>query len=182
MIKYILLGFLNYQKLTGYELKQSLDSSTSHFWHAYHSQIYTTLRQMEKDGLVSSDYIQEEGSPDRRVYTLTPAGRQELAAWLEQPMTEVSPVKEELLVRLFFSARRDPAKVKAELLLQRDLHQKQLNHYTSALQPEISKNACTYPGLERDAAFWQLTLDMGMEYEKMYLAWIDSSLAKLGSL
>ena len=48
MIKFILLGFLNYQQMTGYELKQFMDESIAHFWHAYHSQIYTSLRQMEK--------------------------------------------------------------------------------------------------------------------------------------
>ncbi len=100
MIKFILLGFLNYHPMTGYQLKQTIDESTAHFWHAYHSQIYTTLRQMEEDELVSSQLIHEESSPDRRLYTIQPAGRQALKVWLNQTQTEVSPVKEELLVRL----------------------------------------------------------------------------------
>lgn len=182
MIKYILLGFLNYGKMTGYELKTNLDHSTAHFWHAYHSQIYTTLRQMEKDGLVSSEYLEAEGAPDRRYYTLTDAGRQELDTWLNTPLMEASPIKEELLVRLFFSARRDPEKVKAELLLQRELHQKQLAVYYGRVQAGIQDSACSSPELARDAAFWQLTLDMGIQYEQMYLAWIEQSLVKLASL
>jgi PadR family transcriptional regulator, regulatory protein AphA len=84
MIKFILLGFLNYQPMTGYELKQAIDSSTSHFWHAHHSQIYTTLRQMEQEGLVTSVYIQEESQPNRRVYTISDVGKQALSDWLEQ--------------------------------------------------------------------------------------------------
>ena len=44
MLKYVLLGFLNYAPQTGYELKQAIDKSTSFFWHAKQSQIYTTLK------------------------------------------------------------------------------------------------------------------------------------------
>jgi len=54
MLKYILLEFLNYRPMTGCDLKKWIDQSTAHFWHAYHSQIYTTLRKMEADGLVQS--------------------------------------------------------------------------------------------------------------------------------
>ena len=49
-LKYALLGFLTYQSRSGYDLKQLMDVSTSNFWHAKQSQIYTTLKKMEKDG------------------------------------------------------------------------------------------------------------------------------------
>ena len=48
MLKYILLGFVNYQPLTGYDLKTLIDGSTGHFWHAYHGQIYSTLHKLEE--------------------------------------------------------------------------------------------------------------------------------------
>jgi PadR family transcriptional regulator AphA len=168
VIKFILLGFLNYQPLTGYDLKQSIDSSTSHFWHAHHSQIYTTLRQMEQDQLVTSVYIKEESQPDRRVYTITEAGKQALTDWLRQSMTEATQIKEELLVRVFFSARRDPRDVMAELRLQRQLHQEKLAAYRQITQ--------TPPGLERDQIFWKATLDLGTRYEEMYLGWLNDTI------
>ena len=59
MIKYILLGLLNYQPMTGYDLKQTIDHSVSHFWHAYHSQIYTQLRQMEAERLAAASVAAE---------------------------------------------------------------------------------------------------------------------------
>jgi len=43
MLKYVLLGALSYQPLTGYQLKQFIDSTARHFWHAQISQIYRTL-------------------------------------------------------------------------------------------------------------------------------------------
>jgi PadR family transcriptional regulator AphA len=179
MIKYILLGLLNYQSMTGYDLKQTLDHSVSHFWHAYHSQIYTTLRQMEVDGWVTSQFVYGKSQPDRRVYSLTDSGRAEFDAWLDQSLTEMSPIKEELLVRLFFSARRDKKSVLAELYLQRELHQKKLAEYRSIGAGEIDKNAETMPELEKDMNFWKMTLNMGIGYEEMYLAWLSQTIQEI---
>ena len=39
MLKFALLGVLNYQSMNGYEIKQFMDSSTGHFWFAKLSQI-----------------------------------------------------------------------------------------------------------------------------------------------
>jgi PadR family transcriptional regulator, regulatory protein AphA len=182
MIKYILLGFLNYQPMTGYEIKQTMDHSVSHFWHAYHSQIYTTLRQMEADALVVSEFVHTEGQPDRRVYSLTDAGRAELKTWLDQSLTEMSPIKEELILHLFFSARRDKSSVLAELTLQRELHLKKLNEYHGMTTENIEENAKSYPELKRDAIFWRLTLNMGISYEKMYVDWLDQTIQEIEKL
>lgn len=182
MIKYILLGFLNYQPMTGYELKQTIDESTAHFWHAYHSQIYTTLRQMEADSLVTSRLVQEEGRPDQRIYTIALAGQQALQSWLDQTMTEVSPIKEELLVRLFFSARRDPQQVLTELRLQRELHQEKLAAYQAIVEQTMTEAAQKHPDLERDQAFWRLTLDLGMRYEEAYIAWLKDAIQRVEEL
>jgi PadR family transcriptional regulator, regulatory protein AphA len=181
MIKFILLGFLNYQPMTGYDLKQTIDESSAHFWHAYHSQIYTTLRKMEQEGLVTSQFIQEDSTPDRRVYTITPSGKKALKAWLDKTLTEMSPVKEELLVRLFFSAQRDPQEVLTELRLQRELHQEKAAAY-QAIGTHITTQIPKKCGLERDEKFWRLTLDMGMRYEEMYLAWLDASIRTIEAL
>jgi DNA-binding PadR family transcriptional regulator len=180
MIRNILLGFLNYQPMTGYELDQAIESSTSHFWHAHHSQIYTTLRQMEKEGLVTSVYLKVEGQPDRRVYTITNTGKQSLEKWLDQPKTEVSAIKEDLLVRVFFSANRDPEDVLAELRLQRRLHDEKLAAYQTITGQMPDPHA--HPGLERDRVFWGITLGLGMRYEEMYLAWLEDTIKTVEQL
>jgi PadR family transcriptional regulator AphA len=176
MIDYILMGFLRYAPMTGYDLKQAIDTSTSHFWHAHHSQIYTTLRQMEKDGLVTSQFIQQVGQPNRRLYVLTEAGQRALQDWLEQPLMELPAIKEDLLVRLFFSAARDPHKVIEELRLQRQLHVQKLavlHHPASVVIPE---EHAKIPPEARDPIFWQATVSMGIKFQEMYIQWIDETI------
>ncbi len=44
---------------------------------------YRTLRQMEKDGMVSSSWDTSEGGPARRVYSITAAGEAYLNFWAQ---------------------------------------------------------------------------------------------------
>jgi len=44
---------------------------------------YRTLRQMEKDGVVSSNWDTSEDGPPRRVYSITAAGEAYLKLWTE---------------------------------------------------------------------------------------------------
>ncbi len=44
---------------------------------------YRTLRQMEKDGMVSSSWDTSEGGPARRIYSITDAGEAYLNYWAE---------------------------------------------------------------------------------------------------
>jgi Transcriptional regulator PadR-like family len=50
-------------------------------------QIYRTLRTMEDDGWVHVTPVAQQGRPDKKVYTLSAAGRAELARWIAEPLT-----------------------------------------------------------------------------------------------
>jgi DNA-binding PadR family transcriptional regulator len=184
MLKYILLGFLNYHPMTGYDLKTVMEQSTMHFWHAYHSQIYTTLRKLEDEGMVTSEEEAGDDKLNRRIYHLSDKGRADWQAWLNTAMTEQSPVKEELLVRIFFSAQRDPQALLDELHVQRQLHQQKLVWYQSLApthlvqgieQPEV------HAQLQPEIPFWAATLDFGIRYEQMYIAWLTDVINHLKS-
>lgn len=178
MLKYILLGFLNYHPMSGYDLKSLMDRSTSHFWHAYHSQIYTTLRKLEEDGLLESEEIEsEEVKLNRRVYAVTEAGQQELKAWQRQTMTEMSPVKEDLLVRLFFSGSRDKQKTLSELYVQRQLHQQKLDVYNTLAAEHLLP--MSESGLQEESRYWLMTLDFGKRYEQMYVQWLNDCISQI---
>ncbi len=185
MLKYILLGFLNYEPMTGYELKRLVDGSTAHFWHAYHSQIYTTLRKMEQDGLVTSVIDDSDEKLERRIYHVTELGKSKFKQWLGKNLTELPPSKDALLVRLFFSGSRDRASVLNELRFQRQLHQQQLEVYQQ-IEPEVgepqSGSKDNSIDFDREAKFWRMTLDLGLAYEQMYLKWLDETIAKIESL
>ena len=179
VLKYVLLGSLNYQALTGYQLKQWVDSATSHFWYAQTSQIYRTLDALEKDGLLTSEIQEQEDRPDRRLYHLTDAGRADLRRWLAQPMTEIEPTKDSLLVRLFFSAQLDKNTILTQLRVQRALRQQQLTLYSGDINAMIAAGVEHNPQLKRDALLWDATRRLGEMGEEVYIRWLDETIQRI---
>ena len=79
------------QSGSGYELAHRFDRSIGYFWAATHQQIYRTLRTMEDDGWLSAQVVVQRGRPDKKVYTVSEAGRGELARWLAAPLGDGGP-------------------------------------------------------------------------------------------
>ncbi len=179
MLKYVLLGVLNYQPLTGYQLKQFMDQAAGNFWYAQTSQIYRTLDQLEKDGMLTSHIQAQDERPDRRLYQITPAGRNDLRAWLAEPMTELQTSKDALLVRLYFSAQMDKATILTQLRVQRALHQRQLDLYRDDIPALIQKSAALHPDLKRDAILWDATRRNGELMEEAYIRWLDETIERV---
>ena len=180
MLKYALLGFLNYRPLSGYELKQILDDSISNFWHADLSQIYKTLKKLEADGLISSEIEPPLGDhPDRRVYTIGVSGQAALDEWLTTPPVELSPLKEPLMLRTFFASRIPPQTLTMHLRLQRDLHKQQLSVYRQKDADELERKRRLLGASDTDAQLWDATLRAGILYEEMYLNWLDETIQML---
>ena len=98
-----LLALLAKEPAHGYELKLALEQT---FGQAYPSpnigQIYVTLKRLEQDGLVRSEDVEQTTRPNKRVYELTPAGRQELRAWVGEP-SDGPRVRDEFFIKLILA-------------------------------------------------------------------------------
>lgn len=180
MLRYALLGFLYYRPLAGYDLKQIMDDSTANFWHADLSQIYKVLKKLETDGAITSEVEPSESEhPDRRVYTITTAGRKQLVEWLSTPMTDLSPLKEPLILKTFFSALADTPLLIAQLRIQRELHRKRLAEFRAKDQAELERKRGLLGATHRDTLLWEATVRAGILYEAAYVQWLDETLEML---
>lgn len=106
-IRTILLGFLMYGGMTGYELKKIFEISFSFFSGLSYGSIYPALKGMEKDGLITMELKVQDGTPNRKVYTITEAGRAAFIEGLKVPV-EFERQKHLLLTRLFFFSFLSP--------------------------------------------------------------------------
>lgn len=106
-VKYGLLGLLARQPLHGYELKRTFEQVTGGFWQLNFGQIYQTLDRLEHEGWVTHTVEQDEAAPERKVFSLTAAGREALDAWLAHPEAKVRPLRDELFIRLAVMAETD---------------------------------------------------------------------------
>jgi DNA-binding PadR family transcriptional regulator len=79
----VVMAMLAKEPSHGYELRARLRAALGPLGGAMNAgQIYVTLTRLEKAGLVAAE--RPDGAPDRKVYALTPAGRQRVDAWLAE--------------------------------------------------------------------------------------------------
>jgi PadR family transcriptional regulator AphA len=99
---YVILGVLGLGPHSGYDIKQLADLSTRHFWATSYGQIYPELRRLSDAGLIRARDA-SVGTRQRTLYNLTPQGRQALHAWVSDPRIESLEIRDEMLLKLFFS-------------------------------------------------------------------------------
>lgn len=101
---YAVLGLLSAeQERTAYELKQLADSTIAHvFWAPAQSAIYTELQRLEGLGLASHRVEAESELRPRRLYRITDAGEDALAAWVREGRFEPAVVKNTTLLRTLY--------------------------------------------------------------------------------
>jgi DNA-binding PadR family transcriptional regulator len=68
---------------SGYDLLKLATKSIGHVWTPARSGLYAVLPRLERGGLVRSRAVAQATRPDKRLYTITRAGRRSLDAWLE---------------------------------------------------------------------------------------------------
>ena len=98
----VILGMIALGKQTGYEIKQFVDKTTRYFWATSYGQIYPELKRLEDQGLISGR-PEPSGGRQRTVFELTESGRAALRAWLESDALPAPELRDEGMLKLFFS-------------------------------------------------------------------------------
>jgi len=112
---YTILGLLAERPRSGYDIKQAADYSVRHFWAISYGQIYPELKRLTEAGLAEVEDA-SRGSRERHVYRLTGAGSEALAAWVGSLVPAPIELRDEMLLKLFFS---DSVGVPSRLVLLR---------------------------------------------------------------
>lgn len=175
-LPHAILGLLMDRPMTGYDLKLVFDKELNSFWPAQMSQIYRELGTMEAKEWVDSRIEVQETRPDRKVYTITPAGRQVFSSWMNQfPPSLMSPTRDEFALRVFFGGRSN----REEMLFQ-------LRRFIREKQSEIA----AYSNLERNyeaatkkksdqAAYRRMTMRRSSIVAEALVLWAEDCLEEL---
>jgi PadR family transcriptional regulator AphA len=175
-LEHAILGFLNYVPFTGYDLKRSFESSVRHFWPADQSQIYKTLTRLAEQGLVTHEVVQQEGRPNRKVYHITEAGREELRAWIGRT-PDPEEVRSPFLIQVFFAGLLKDDEVIAMLEAKAEQLRELLERYRAIAGAPVEEQQEQAPPRER--FFWYLTLDSGLWNKQAELDWIEDAIERV---
>ena len=174
-LEHALLVALREQPGSGLELARRFDRSIGYFWHATHQQIYRTLARMEADGWVAAEPVAQSGRPDKKVWTVTPAGAGVLSDWLASP-SGIEPLRSELAVKLRGASYGDRSAVLAMVRQALADHETRLAHYRH-LQTRDYPSPDTLAGAELDQ---HLVLLGGIRIEEFWVGWLGDYLDKHG--
>lgn len=170
---------------SGYELTRRFDRSIGYFWSTTHQQMYRTLRAMEDDGWVQVAAVAQQGRPDKKVHSVTDAGREELARWITEPFSASggrsgSAVTDtrtrDLAVKLRGASFGDVHAVAEQTVTLRAERAAQLQTYQ-----DYEKRQFPDPSALTGSALHQyLVLRGGVRAEQNSIEWLDEVLAALG--
>ncbi len=172
---YIILGLLNHEDLSGYDIKKRIDTMISSFWEVGYGQIYPTLSKLEAQGLVLKRISETSNGPEKNLYSITEDGKEALIEWLKVP-EQKEYTKYEILVKLFFgnlaSSKDNQARIEA-------FKARQLQNLNMM---EIFKtNLKKVLDTDDDHFFYYLTVLFGEHIYRAYLEWSEQALQLLES-
>lgn len=177
-LRYIMLGLLWARPMSGYDIKQTFERAIASYWNAGNSQIYTTLKNLHKAGLIDAEIIVQTSRPNRKVYRLTPTGEKELSQWLQEDVPERF-TKDEFLAKLFFCGETSDDVALVHLQGHRESLLKQLAHMEWARReygsrPVRRPHLLEYQLLVRE--YKEATLKAGLEVTEKAIARLEQRL------
>lgn len=163
-----MLALLEERPRYGLELKQEFDQRTGEIWPLNVGQVYSTLRRLERDGLVA----EVDGSTEAmRTYGITDEGRRQLQRWFDEPDRETTPSRDELVLKLLLAAARGRERLLAVIQSERRAAIEMLQAYTRLLRD---------PPEDTDLG-WLLLLDSLIFKAEARIRWLDNAEGRMAA-
>ncbi|TYP68078.1 virulence activator alpha [Paenibacillus methanolicus] len=167
MLEYAILGLLMEGKLSGYDIKKTMDSSVGLFYRASYGSLYPALKRMAERGWLSVEEL--ASSKNKKLYAMLPEGEAAFKAWLAEPL-QMS--RSELLIKIFFydyldeeTRQSNLAEYQQKLAVERGR--------LAAVEGIVSKELAALPN-PRDYYYRVSVLSYGIDYFEMEQQWIRS--------
>jgi DNA-binding PadR family transcriptional regulator len=174
-LKHTILAFLSRQPLSGYDVaKEFADGFGSCFWKASQQQIYAELTKLEQQGSVTYAAIPQPGRLDKKIYSITDQGHQELLDWISKPC-EPAAIREDLGVMGLAGHLISEQQVIREIERRRQLHADKAEQIRQ-LDAHFAENL---DQLERKDLYMHLIIRRGIRYQEDWVAWCDEALATI---
>lgn len=113
-VKTLCLGLLSLGDACGYDLKKRFEALFRHFFSAGYGSIYPALAELAQEGLVTCRTESAAGRPERKVYSITAAGRRLFQEALHRTRPQ-HRLRSDFLAMLYFAEFLEPERLQALL-------------------------------------------------------------------
>lgn len=177
-LRHAVLAALLEGEASGYELSKRFDVSVANFWAATPQQLYRELDRLAGEGLVDARLVEQQRRPNKRVFTLTDAGRGELFRFTAEPARPLA-MRSDVAVKLQAVDVGDADAVAAALADHLEQARAKLALY-ERIRERLLGGLDDEEFLERaDRVGPYLTLLGGRMYERMNIRWAEEVLGIL---
>ncbi|MFF7853382.1 helix-turn-helix transcriptional regulator [Streptomyces sp. NPDC007904] len=178
-LKYAVLAALLEGEASGYELSKIFDVSFANFWASTPQQLYRELERLTADGLIEARVVRQERRPDKRMFTLTEAGRKDLRAFAAEPPRRPTAIRDELLIKIQAMDGADPEATRALVEERMAWARGKLARYARVRERLLDGRTEERYLREADRVGPYLTLLGGIAFEEENLRWCERVLAVL---
>ncbi|MEE3752031.1 PadR family transcriptional regulator [Mycobacterium intracellulare] len=161
---------------SGYDLAKGFDASVANFWPATPQQLYRELDRLADQGLIRARVVRQERRPNKRMFSLTGAGRDAIRHFTAKA-PKPSVIRDELLVKVQAADAGDMAAVRESIL-------ERLQWASAKVQRYERLRARMMDGRDEDKYLAQadrigpyLTLIRGISFEQENIRWAEHALA-----
>jgi PadR family transcriptional regulator, regulatory protein AphA len=176
-LPHVILTVLSTRDATGYDITKEFSASIGYFWKASHQQVYRELNKMGQQALVTCVLEPQDGKPDRKVYSITDAGRSALGEWFDHP-TPHPTVRDEFSAKLMACAVQDSAPYLQQLIGLVEESKKLVKHYK-----EIEAAYYAAPNsLDKLKRLERLTLRRNLLIRQAWVSWAEEVIEELTAL
>jgi DNA-binding PadR family transcriptional regulator len=169
-LRHAVLAALLEGEASGYQLAKRFDVSVANFWSATPQQLYRELDGLERDGLLRARVVEQRRRPNKRVFTLTAAGRKELRAFTGQPARPTA-MRDDLLVKLQAVDAGDQEAVKQAVADRLEQSRGKLAGYDRLRDDLLAGRGEDEYLREAERVGPYLTLMAGRRYEQLNIRW-----------
>ena len=178
-LEYVILAGLIRRPRSGYDLTKWMERETNHFFSVGHSSIYPALARLEEGGLVEHEVVPSDKGPERKVFSVTGAGREALLAWADAPPAE-RQMRDEQLVKALCYPYMARERALARLGEEKARHEEKLSQY-EGFGHEL-EDLLQEGGISREAYLGtRLTLSCGTGAERSYVEWCEEAARMISS-
>ena len=171
-VKHTLLALLYQHPMHGYELGKQLTLTINAEWDVKPGQIASTLTRLYESNLVDYNIEEKDNAPDRKVYRITDAGREEVRNWYLTPEVRDYRLGDAFYIKLVLSLVGGPVDPEQVLITQRRELYRTLHDIT-----ELRRKTDPVTQLP-----WVMLLDSAVMHLEADLRWIEMCEARLPDL
>ncbi|AFY57104.1 putative transcriptional regulator [Rivularia sp. PCC 7116] len=172
-----ILALLTKKSASGYELAKQFNADFVHLWKASQQQVYRELAKLEEQGLVSCEIVPRDAFLDKKLCSITDAGKKYLMEWINKP-SQPAILREDLILKMLAGGLVEPRVLREELERHRRLHLDALAKFQGMEKNYLDNKK----SLAAEKKLQYLAVRRGVCYEQDWLNWCDEALEAIEEL